>query len=183
MNKIIYILPFIALFSLIGLHFYSRVEKDTINFISEEAPDFELTDMASGEKVTPTIIFNEISQEHDLVMVNFFASWCSVCLVERKQLIALSEKFNIPIIGIAFKDRKKEIQKTLDTMGNPYERIILDTKGYAAATWKISGTPESFIIDKSGKIHYRHKGPIRRLDLKQRIKKVLSTLREEAATE
>ena len=45
-------------------------------------------------------------------------------------------------------------------LGNPYARIGADTTGRVGIEWGVYGLPETFVIDKQGRIRYRHVGPV-----------------------
>ena len=93
-------------------------------------------------------------------LVNFFASWCAPCRAEAPALAILAEK--IDIIGIAYKDKSKDSQKFLSEFGNPYQAVGMDNDGMAGLNWGVYGVPETYLIDASGQIKWRHAGPLTR---------------------
>ena len=96
--------------------------------------------------------------EDQIFAVNFFASWCAPCKVEAPMIEELSKI--IPVVGIAYKDQIKNTNMFLKDYGNPYNKIGLDDKGKVAIEWGVYGVPETFIINNSGKIIFRHAGPL-----------------------
>ena len=90
--------------------------------------------------------------------VNFFASWCLPCKVEAPIIDRLSKK--IPVFGIAFKDNNTDTIEFLETYGNPYNKIGIDTDGMIGIEWGVYGIPETFIINKKGEIIYKFTGPL-----------------------
>ncbi len=48
----------------------------------------------------------------------------------------------------------------LNDFGNPYKKIGIDNYGKVAIEWGVYGVPETFLINKKGKIIYRHTGPL-----------------------
>ena len=91
-------------------------------------------------------------------ILNFFASWCLPCKIEAPLLNKISS--NIPIVGIAYKDKKEDMIKFLKNYGNPFNEIGVDELGSIAIEWGGYGVPETFLIDENGKIIYKYAGPI-----------------------
>ena len=101
---------------------------------------------------------NELKDK--ISIVNFFATWCKPCRDEHPYIKQLSNIKNIKTIGINYKDNNNKTKKWLKKFGNPYSVIAIDKKGTIAIDWGVYGIPETFIIDSSGIIKYRHVGPI-----------------------
>ena len=94
------------------------------------------------------------------LLVNFFASWCAPCRAEAPALEHLSNQ--ISIIGIAYKDRPQDTMKFLQQYGNPFVAIGRDDDGRAGMAWGVYGVPETYLIAPSGRIKWRHAGPLTR---------------------
>ena len=94
------------------------------------------------------------------LLVNFFASWCAPCRAEAPALEQLSEQFTI--IGIAYKDRRSDTTEFLQQYGNPFTAIGMDIDGRAGIAWGVYGVPETYLIDTTGRILWRHAGPLTR---------------------
>ena len=93
-----------------------------------------------------------------VAVVNFFASWCAPCRAEAPALEALSQQ--LPVIGITYKDKPEDTDAFLRQYGNPFSQIAVDFDGQAALRWGLYGVPETYILNKQGKIILRHAGPI-----------------------
>ena len=59
-----------------------------------------------------------------------------------------------------YKDNSKKTIKWLKNLGNPYSDVLIDKNGRVAIDWGVYGIPETFIVNPSGIIKYRHVGPI-----------------------
>ena len=94
------------------------------------------------------------------LLVNFFASWCAPCRAEAPALEHLSTQ--ISIIGIAYKDRPQDTLQFLEQYGNPFVAIGRDDDGRTGMAWGVYGVPETYLIDRSGQIKWRHAGPLTR---------------------
>lgn len=93
-------------------------------------------------------------------MVNIFASWCVSCKVEHPMLMRLKEEGEVPVHGIAWKDEPAATLAMLEDGGDPYALIGMDQPGRAAIDLGVTGAPETFIVDKAGRIRYKQIGPI-----------------------
>ncbi|HXM84435.1 MAG TPA: DsbE family thiol:disulfide interchange protein [Stellaceae bacterium] len=95
-----------------------------------------------------------------VVLVNFFASWCVPCRAEHAALMQLAKDNGVPLYGIAYKDKPEDVVKFLDSLGNPYLRVGLDQSGRTAIDFGVYGVPETYVIDRQGHIRWRHAGPL-----------------------
>lgn len=93
-------------------------------------------------------------------LVNVFASWCVACRVEHPLLLQIQRDGVVPIHGLNYKDQPEDAARWLDEMGDPYTRTGADLDGRAAIDWGVYGVPETFVIDRDGRIAYKHIGPI-----------------------
>ena len=105
------------------------------------------------------VLKNEFFASGEVVLVNFWASWCPPCRAEHSTLSELSER-GIKLYGINFKDRPENAVRFLQQDGNPFDAIAVDQEGRAGLNWGVTGLPETFIIGKEGKILYRFAGPL-----------------------
>ena len=92
-------------------------------------------------------------------VVNLFASWCVPCIAEAPVLAALASE-GVTIDGLAVRDTPEAVRDFLDEHGDPYARIGADPESVGMIAFGASGVPESFVIDRAGRIAYHHQGPI-----------------------
>lgn len=104
------------------------------------------------------LLLDEDIKDHQLILVNFFASWCEGCQMEHEKLLTLSKEKDIYIIGIAFQDTEERVSAFLKEKGNPYHKIIYDKDGHHAINWGIYGVPESYVLNAKATLLYRHQG-------------------------
>lgn len=95
-----------------------------------------------------------------VTVVNFWASWCTECIVEHPLLKDLSARAGVDIYGVNYKDQTAAARRYLGRYGNPYKAVGVDASGRGAIEWGVYGMPETFIIDGEGKIAFKHVGPI-----------------------
>ncbi len=74
--------------------------------------------------------------------------------------MALAEDPSIEIYGINYRDKPLDAVQWLAELGNPYKRIGADEHGRVGIDWGVYGVPETFVIDREGKIRYRQVGPL-----------------------
>ena len=93
-------------------------------------------------------------------LLNVWASWCVACKEEHDVLFELKNR-GIPIVGLNYQDEPDEALRWLQDLGNPYlVTPVADKQGAAAIDWGVYGVPETFVINRSGVIVYKHIGPI-----------------------
>jgi len=123
--------------------------------IDQSVPSFELPPInGSGGGLTSADLTGAVT------VVNVFASWCIPCRAEHPLWMDLAEKGEVRLIGINYKDEAGAATRWLAELGDPYERIGADRDGRVGIDWGVYGVPETFIVDKEGRIRYKHVGPV-----------------------
>ncbi len=169
-----YMLPlslFVVLAVGIGLTLYPRQIPPVL--IDEEVPQFSLGPVEGRAR---GLASSDLGGE--VRLVNFFASWCFPCRVEHPLLDRLTEDGTVPVYGINYKDKPEDARRWLDRLGDPYVRSGADRDGRVGIDWGVDGLPETFIIDRNGRIVYKHIGPIRPEDLENKILPIIEELRK-----
>ncbi len=112
----------------------------------------------------------------EVSLVNVFASWCVACRDEHPLFMRLEEMGTVPIHGLNYKDRPQDAAKWLDTLGDPYTRTGADRNGRVAIDWGVYGVPETFVVDREGRIAHKHIGPLTQDDLDRTILPLIAEL-------
>jgi len=160
MKKHLFIIPSI-LFLLILLTFFYLliVERNPSeipsNLLNKNVPNFETESLLKNDKFISSKEFG-----NEVILVNFFATWCKPCRDEHIYIKRFSEEKGIRVIGINYKDNAKKTIKWLKKLGNPYSNIPIDKKGIIAIEWGVYGIPETFDVSSEGIIKYRHVGAV-----------------------
>ena len=158
-NKLL-ILPSLFFAIILSIFFYLLITERNpseipSNLLNKNVPFFEAESLFKNEKF---ISSQELKNE--IILVNFFATWCKPCRDEHVYIKRFSNKKGIKVIGINYKDNSKKTIKWLKNLGNPYSDVLIDKNGRVAIDWGVYGIPETFIVNPSGIIKYRHVGPI-----------------------
>lgn len=123
--------------------------------IDRPAPEFVLPSLyQSADGVSRKDLDGRVT------LVNFFASWCAPCREEHPQLMALAKRPGVTLEGVSYKDKPEESRRFLDNLGNPFRHVGIDRAGATAIDFGVYGVPETYVIDGSGRIRYRHVGPL-----------------------
>ena len=93
-------------------------------------------------------------------LFNVWASWCVACRQEHPVLMEFARAKVAPLIGLDYKDQRKDALGVLKRSGNPYDVVAFDADGRVGIDYGVYGVPESYVIDKTGVIRYKHIGPI-----------------------
>jgi cytochrome c biogenesis protein CcmG/thiol:disulfide interchange protein DsbE len=107
---------------------------------------------------------SQSSLVNHVYLLHFWASWCNACRNEHDMLLKIKSNFHVPIFGINYRDNPEEAKSWLTVSGNPFDLIASDTAGALGNQFQIYGTPETFIIDKKGRIRYQYVGVLNDAD-------------------
>jgi cytochrome c biogenesis protein CcmG/thiol:disulfide interchange protein DsbE len=169
----IFVLPAVV-FALLAAGFYVGLGIDSnvlpSALIDQPAPDFALPPLHGEERG-----FASADLEGHVSLVNFFASWCTPCRAEHPVLNALAQAKRVPIYGIDYKDEHDVALAWIGELGNPYKRIGADD-GRVGIDWGVYGVPETFIVDRTGRIRYKHVGPLTEADIARTILPLVARL-------
>ncbi len=116
--------------------------------------------------------------DRELSLVNVFASWCVACRDEHPLLMQIHREAIVPVHGLNYKDQPADAARWLDETGDPYARTGADLDGRVAIDWGVYGVPETFVIDRGGRIAYKHIGPITPTVWKLTLLPLIRTLQE-----
>jgi cytochrome c biogenesis protein CcmG/thiol:disulfide interchange protein DsbE len=93
--------------------------------------------------------------------VNVWATWCPPCHAEHPYLVEISEREpDVTFVGVNYKDDPEAARQFLAERGNPFDINLVDPDGRLGIDLGIAGAPETFLVDASGTIRYRHVGAI-----------------------
>ena len=179
MRRLLFLLP-LLLFLWLAVYFGLGLTKDPSvipsALVDKPAPEFSLPALHPGKQGLAT---GDLKGE--VAIVNVFASWCVPCLIEHPFWMKLQKERLLPIHGIAWKDKRENTLRWLAKHGNPYSRIGHDPDNKAGVEWGVYGAPETYIIDRAGRIRFKYVGPIYPQIWQQELLLVVQKLKAEAS--
>lgn len=135
-------------------HGYDPLVIPTV-LLDTPAPDFNLAGLPGyGEGLTSADLKGKVS------LVNIWGSWCASCTVEHPLLMEIAKSGEVPIYGIAWRDKEDRSIAWLEKYGNPFTKIGQDPNSVAIIGLGVTAAPESFLIDADGIIRYKVPGVI-----------------------
>ena len=168
------VLAFAGIAVFLGIGLTHDPSKLPSALLDKPVPRFELPGLDGADLDGEGLSSADLA-DGEPVLVNIFASWCVPCRVEHPYINALAEE-GIRVVGINYKDKPENARAWLAGLGNPYTLIGSDRDGRAGIEWGVYGVPETFVIDGSGTIRYKHVGPVQERDLRNAIRPVLEEI-------
>jgi len=108
--------------------------------------------------------------EADLLVINYWASWCLECIEEHPYLIELSKTkgFENAVYMLSFQDSRENALKFISEYGSGNINYLVDENSKVAIYSGVFGVPETHII-KNGEVIKKYIGPISLNDLQEII--------------
>jgi len=88
------------------------------------------------------------------VVVNFWASWCIPCRDEAPVLQKTYERYRdqgLVVLGVDVNDFRQDARRFMKRYGLTYP-VVYDGKGSTVGKWGVRGFPETFFVDRTGKL-------------------------------
>ncbi|MGD8908211.1 MAG: TlpA disulfide reductase family protein [Chromatiales bacterium] len=121
--------------------------------LSGAAPDFTLKSR-SGENVKLSELRGQV------VMVNFWASWCGPCRQEMPLLDQLYRRYQpmgFTLLGVNVEEDSAAADKVLSEIPVSFP-ILYDSKNQVSERYQVSAMPSTVMIDRDGNVRYLHHG-------------------------
>ncbi len=124
--------------------------------IGTRAPDFSLHELSTGRTVSMSSLRGQV------VVLNFWASWCAECRTEHPALLAAWSRYRergVVFAGIAFEDTAAGASEFMRQMGGDWP-VMLDAGSKTALDYGVYGVPETFVVAPDGTIAAKRVGPV-----------------------
>ncbi len=113
-----------------------------------------------------------------VVVLNFWASWCTPCRTEAPELEKAQKQLQSSgqgtVLGVAYQDAPKDSEKFIDEFGITYPSLR-DVGGKLAKDYGTRALPETFVINPQGKVVALSRGTVSQQFLDAAIKKATAT--------
>jgi peroxiredoxin len=142
----------VTLLTFLSVNFtFAQTQKQTL-------PDISLKDI-NGKLVN----MSDYSKKGKIVIVSFWATWCTPCKKELNNINELYEewksKYDVIVVAVTI-DNARNVMKVkpyVDGQAWPFD-IILDVNSDLMRAMNVVNPPHTFLLDKSGSVVYSHTG-------------------------
>lgn len=118
--------------------------------IGNAAPEFELPTLSGESSVALADL------EDEIVVVNFFASWCLECRNEHDDLVATAEAFSdrgVRFVQIGYQEEpERSLEYLVEAGMSDATAYLTDPGSRTAIAYGVFGIPETFFIDGEGRV-------------------------------
>lgn len=117
------------------------------------APDFVLKS-STGENLRLS------EYRGDVVMINFWATWCGPCRQEMPlldELYARYSRVGFSLLGVNIDDDSRRAMQMVEELGVRFP-ILFDERKEVSKLYKVDAMPVTILLDREGNIRYVHHG-------------------------
>ena len=121
--------------------------------LSEEAPDFTLRTLDG-----PNLRLEEYRGQ--VVLINFWASWCGPCRQEMPVLDKLHQRYEdtgFAVLGINVEGEDAPAQKIVDKTNVTFP-VLIDEGQSVSEMYELEAMPSTVVVDRDGVVRYVHRG-------------------------
>lgn len=149
------LLLFLVLLGFLGAGLMHDPHRIPSPLIGKPAPQFVLPRLFTSDKT-----FSPSELKGRVWLLNVWASWCESCREEHPVLVDFAKTKHVPLIGLDYKDTAADARAVLAQFGDPYDEVAVDADGRVGINYGVYGVPETYLIDKNGRIVHKVIGPI-----------------------
>jgi cytochrome c biogenesis protein CcmG/thiol:disulfide interchange protein DsbE len=160
-NRAKLVIPGVFFLAMLGLLLFGLSGGRNPNHVPSALANRPLPEFAEPDLNDPTQMVSSTQLRGGIFLVNFWGTWCAPCHIEHPYLVEISEReSDVTFVGVNYKDDAALAREFIDERGNPYKISLTDIDGSLGIDFGVTGAPETFVVDSSGTIRYRHVGII-----------------------
>jgi DsbE subfamily thiol:disulfide oxidoreductase len=133
------------------------------------APEFALERLDQEGEFTSSALAGKA------VVVNFWASWCTPCKEEApflEQIWRENRDRGLVVVGYDAKDFRRDARRFAKRFGLTFP-LVFDGPGSSLDDWGVTGFPETFVVDREGRVVHAFVGDVISEDSKRELRSAI----------
>jgi cytochrome c biogenesis protein CcmG, thiol:disulfide interchange protein DsbE len=121
------------------------------------APDFTMSTLTGND----TVRLGDL--RGNVVVLNFWASWCASCVIEHRDLSEAARTYadqGVYFYGLLFRDTPANGERWIERMGGQSYPALIDDGSLTAISYGITAAPETFVVGPDGIVAHKFIGPV-----------------------
>ncbi len=160
----------VPLVATLATGFGKQVKAVSNNLEGREAPVFTMEVLGDRDQ---TVDLGDLRGKP--VVLNFWATWCQPCKIEHPHLIKAAQDYSkrgVTFYGVLYSDEPDNAARFLKREGQPFP-VLYDPAQRVAIDYGVTGVPETFVIDRDGRIVHKFNGPLSYMALAEVLEPLL----------
>ena len=166
MSRFLPLAAFVALCALLVYGLFNADGKSELPspLIGKPVPAYSLPTLFEPERVV-----SQADLAGEPYIVNFWGSWCPTCVEEHPVVAWLADTGRVRVVGFNFRDEPDDAKAWLARFGDPYDLHLVDRDGRISIDFGVYAAPETFLVDASGRIVFKHLGALTQEVIREEI--------------
>ncbi|MYD46373.1 MAG: TlpA family protein disulfide reductase [Gammaproteobacteria bacterium] len=136
-----------------------KASNDTRLIVGQRVPEFSLANYDDED-----VALFDLLGERDMVLIDFWASWCGPCIAdfpELKKLYSAYSDEGFEIVGVSIDDNMEDWKEGVEEHELPWVNLgeLKDWNGPVAVSYGVSAIPAGFLVDSEGCIYKKNVRP------------------------
>ena len=136
-----------------------KASNDTRLIVGQRVPEFSLANYDDED-----VVLFDLLGDRDMVLIDFWASWCGPCIADFPELKKLYAAYNdegFEIVGVSIDDNMEDWKEGVEEHDLPWVNLgeLKDWGGPVAVSYGVSAIPAGFLVDSEGCIYKKNVRP------------------------